>query len=143
MRSVDQDQTTFHDALYDAKCAAALFLYIVKHIQLLAVTYPHINHIISHSSSQLFYEIIDQSNRKIEKNIPSMPLLQRSITTPQLMVKKSETINLSTFPDKTQLYIGNMSTTDIASYIAQQKNAICVFSHKTKADTIKHLLHDM
>lgn len=143
MRSWDQDQTTFHDALYDAKCATALFLYIVKHVQLLAATYPHISHIISHCTAQLFYQILDQSHRKVNKDIPSMPLLQRSITTPQLMAKKSETINLSNFPDKTQLYIGNMSTTDIASYIAQQKNAICVFSHKTKADAIKHLLHDM
>jgi hypothetical protein len=107
------------------------------------MTYPQVYHIISHTPSQLFYQILDQSNWKIHKNIPSMPLLQRSITTPQLMVKKTETVNLSTFPDKTQLYIGNMSTTQIAAYIAQQKNAICVFSHKTKADTIKHLLHDM
>lgn len=36
-----------------------------------------------------------------------------------------------------------MSPTEIAGYIAQQKNAICVFSHKTKADIIKHILHDM
>jgi len=143
MRSGDQDKTTFHDALYDAKCAAALFLYIVKHVQSLASTYPQMSHIISQSPSQLFYQIVDQSHRKTHKNIGSMPLLQRSITTPQLMVKKTETINISTFPDKTQLYIGNMSTVDIASYIAQQKNAICVFSHKTKADTIKHLLNDM
>lgn len=143
MRSGEQDQTTFHDALYDAKCATALFLYMIKHVQTLINTYPQVSHILHNTPSQLFYDVVDLSATKSSLNIPSMPLLQRSITTPQLMVKKPDTPNFSVFPDKTQFYIGNMSTTDIASYIAQQKNAICVFSHKTKADTIKHLLHDM
>ncbi len=143
MRSGDHDQTTFHDALYDAKCATALFLYMIKHVHSLIVTYPQVSYILNNATSQLFYDVIDYAVTKSSASIPSMPLLQRSITTPQLMVKKTGTPNFSTFPDKTQFYIGNMSTTDIASYIAQQKNAICVFSHKTKADTIKHLLHDM
>lgn len=143
MRSGDHGQSTFHDALYDAKCSTALFLYIARHLQTLIATYPQISYILSNTPSQLFYGTVAWSVTKNLGNIPVMPLLQRSITAPQLMVKKSDTPNFSAFPDKTQFYIGNMSTTDIASYIAQQKNAICVFSHKTKADTIKHLLHDM
>jgi len=59
------------------------------------------------------------------------------------MVKSASTPNLDQYPTGTQLYIGNKTPKDVATLIAQHKNIICVFSHKSKADIMKHMLHDM
>ena len=43
------EEENFHDALYDAKTAAALYLYIVQHIQRIVDTYPQAHYIFSKS----------------------------------------------------------------------------------------------
>jgi len=140
---MQEQQSNFHDALYDAKSAAALFLYMISHVHSILQTYPQALAILDKSQEQLFFQCIDISQYTIKTTVPAMPLLQKSVTTPQRMVKQEHTPELSQYPTGTQLYIGNKSNKEIATIIAQQKNVICVFSHKTKADIIKHHLHDM
>jgi hypothetical protein len=133
---------TFHDALYDAKAAATLFVYLCQHMQMLLQTYPQLAHIRERADRELFYECIIY-NKNSWKAWLQMPLLQRSITTPQIMVKKQETPDLWQYPSWSQIYIGDLSAQELATIIAQHKNMICVFSHKAKADIVKHHLHDM
>ncbi len=141
--SMENEGTTFHDALYDAKSAAALFIYMVSHVHAIIQTYPQAITILSKAEKQLFYQCINTTAYAPSSTIAPMPLLQKSVTTPQRMVKKTQTPELSQYPSGKQLYIGNKSNKEIATMIAQQKNVVCVFSHRTKADIIKHHLHDM
>lgn len=144
MLGQEESESTFHDALYDAKSAAALFCYCVDYMRHLCSLYVQIAAIRKKSSLPLFYQLIDTSDR--QQKIPPtihIPVLQKKVTTPQTMVKKIGTPNLEQYPSTTQCYIGNTSIKNIATYIAQHKNIICAFSHRTKADIMKHHLHDM
>jgi DNA polymerase III epsilon subunit-like protein len=140
--NTDTSDTSFHDALYDAKAAASLFIYIAQHTYKLFQTYPQMQYIWSKTDSDIFHICI-QYDKKDTQIVGDMPLLNKSVTTPQMMVKQSETPDLLQHPSGTQLYIGNIDPQELAKIIAQQKNIICVFSHKSKADIIKHHLHDM
>lgn len=139
---ISKNTQSYHDALYDAQSAASLFCYLVDYASMLVHTYPQMLYILKRSENTLLYDIIDITEWKVSLST-TIPLLRKSITTPQTMVKKSTTANIDQYPSGTQLYIGNKSPKDIATFIAQQKNIICVFSHKSKADIVKHLLHDM
>jgi DNA polymerase III epsilon subunit family exonuclease len=141
--ALEEDGASFHDALYDAKSAAVLYIYIVQQIHQILHTYPQAKSIRNRMEHSLFHRCIHTDTTAVQTSeVISLPVLKKSITTPNTMVKKPDVSDLSQFPRSTHLYTGNMTPQQISTMIAQHKNTICVFSHKSKADIIKHLLHD-
>ena len=52
-----------------------------------------------------------------KKTTYTLPLLHRSISNPQMMVKKKDTIQLQSLADKSHHYIGNTTVKNIAHII--------------------------
>ena len=137
---IDEEEH-FHDAFYDAKLSASLFLYLIDRIRTLISTYPVLGVFLWESESFL-KEIFDIKESKSQGEIDLPPL--KKITPPHTqMLSGTYNIDLEQYDNYKRYRVWDIPFKELLSSLACHKHSIFAFSNKSKLDIAKNLLNDL
>ncbi len=131
----------FHDALFDAKLTASLFLYLIERIYLIGENYPQLWQTFQKTDSDFFY-LNDPQNWESNDKISIPPL--KKISPANTSIKESDyDFDLKNYPHGQRYRYDHLKLKLLLQAFAKQQKLILAFSNQAKFAIAKNILNEM